>query len=251
MGLEGKRGFCVEITISNKVDADLVALKYADDFFGAHKTVAKLIGFNEHVSNGSATFCDGTGIAAGQVVFVGVGPLREFRYEGIQNFGRRIVKLCRQNHRPIRHVALTIHGPGYGLDPEEFFLSMVAGLVEERSRGEHRLRKITIAELSEKRCEIFESVLKSRLHEFGLRPGVLGANANLLSDTIDEPVLRDNIITFGVKAEEKPRLFVAMPFEDEFMDEFEIGFHEAAKADSFICERLDLESFKDPARKRK
>jgi hypothetical protein len=52
-----------------------------------------------------------------------------------------------------------------------------------------------------------------------------------------------NVVQFGVRAEEKPRLFVAMPFADDFIDEFEIGFHEAAKASAFICERLDLEAF--------
>ena len=34
-----------------------------------------------------------------------------------------------------------------------------------------------------------------------------------------------------------------MPFSDDFIDEFEIGFHEAAKANSFVCERLDLHAF--------
>ena len=34
-----------------------------------------------------------------------------------------------------------------------------------------------------------------------------------------------------------------MPFADDYLDEFHIGFCEAAKASSFICERLDLETF--------
>jgi nucleoside 2-deoxyribosyltransferase len=34
-----------------------------------------------------------------------------------------------------------------------------------------------------------------------------------------------------------------MPFAEDYVDEFEIAFCEAARASEYICERLDLESF--------
>jgi hypothetical protein len=48
---------------------------------------------------------------------------------------------------------------------------------------------------------------------------------------------------FGVKSEEKPRLFIAMPFVDDYLDEYEIAFTEAAHDNGFLCERLDAEAF--------
>src|SRR5262245_61220651 len=167
------------------------------------------------------------------VLFIGVGPLRDFRYERIQDFGSKAIKLARQHHRGIRHLALTIHGPGYGLDPEQSFLSMIAGIVAEWRRSEQTLQRITIAERSAKRCDLLNVILHDHLREFGLQPSDQRATVNVaiaatpLSTGVET---KSNIVQFGTRAEEKPRLFVAMPFADDFIDEFEIGFHEAAKA---------------------
>jgi hypothetical protein len=240
----------VDIAVSNtniiQVAADLLVLKHADGFYGADKAVAKILGFNGHIKVGDSRFFLGKGVAAQEVVFLGVGPLGDFRYARIQEFGSRAIKLVRQHHRPIQHLALTVHGPGYGLDSEQSFLSMVAGLVAEWKRAPNSLEQITVAELSDKRCVLLNSILQERLHEFGLVKSVREATVRVAESP--EPIQRrttkeDNIVQFGTRAEQQPCLFVAMPFSEEFVDEFEIGFHEAAKASAFICERLDLSSF--------
>jgi hypothetical protein len=150
-------GASVEIAISStnitQVPADLVALKYADGFHGADKAVAKVIGFNGFIAPGQARFCKGTGVAAAEVVFISVGALRDFRYERIHEFGRRTIELVHQHQNPIRHLALTVHGPGYGLDLEQAFLSMIAGIIGESKRAECALQKITVADYSERRCD--------------------------------------------------------------------------------------------------
>jgi hypothetical protein len=204
----------VEIVISNanitQIQADLLVMKHADGFYGADRQVASIIGFDGSVADGQARFLRGRGLAAPDVVFVGVGRLSGFRYQQIQEFGTRAVKLARPCPNPIRHLALTVHGPGYGLDPEQSFLSMVAGIVAEWKGNSGALEKVTIAEISEKRCELLRNLLDGASSGFGLK---------------------------RVSAQS------AATSVDSFIDEFEIAFLEAAKASSFICERMDLESF--------
>jgi hypothetical protein len=240
----------VEILVSNTdildVPADLIVLKHADQFYGADRAVANAVGFTAFVKAGDFVFCEGKGLAARMVLFIGVGPLRDFRYERIQDFGSKAIKLARQHHGEIRHLALTIHGPGYGLDPEQSFLSMVAGIISEWRRSEQPLQRITIAERSEKRCEQLNAILHEHLREFGLQQSGqrVAVNPATTAPSVNSAAeIKSNIVQFGVRAEEKPRLFVAMPFSNDFIDEFEIGFHEAAKASAFVCERLDLEAF--------
>jgi len=234
----------VEIIISNtnitQIPADLLVMKHADGFYGADRLVASIIGFDAIVADGQAKFLRSRGLAAPEVLFVGVGQLSEFRYEQIQEFGGRAVKLSRTHHNPIRHLALTVHGPGYGLDPEQSFLSMVAGIVAEWKRERSALEKVTIAEISEKRCELLRQLLTGASDSFGLKQAI-GQTAAASVDL--GSLVASNVISFGARAEEKPRLFVAMPFANDFIDEFEIAFLDAAKASSFICERMDLQSF--------
>jgi hypothetical protein len=87
---------------------------------------------------------------------------------------------------------------------------MVAGIVAEWKGNSGALEKVTIAEISEKRCELLRNLLDGASSGFGLK---------------------------RVSAQS------AATSVDSFIDEFEIAFLEAAKASSFICERMDLESF--------
>jgi hypothetical protein len=63
------------------------------------------------------------------------------------------------------------------------------------------------------------------------------------ASTEAQSAIPSDVRQFGVQAETKPRLFVAMPFAEQFFDEYDIGFCEAAKASNYLCERLDLEHF--------
>jgi hypothetical protein len=241
----------MEIAIANanitQVTADLIVMKHADGFYGADRVIADAIGFNGFINYGESLFVKAQTIAAPEVLFIGVGPLREFRYEGIQAFGSAAVSLARGHSRSIAHLALTIHGPGYGLDPEQAFLSMIAGIVAEWSVGATPLKMITVVESSPKRCAILNRLLHDQRSSFGLLQGpqqlsvTLPESKQVSANT--QSVVDSNVIEFGARAERKPRLFVAMPFADEFFDEYEIGFCEAAKACDYLCERLDLEHF--------
>ena len=175
----------MEIVIANadiaRVPADLLVLKHADGFYGADDAVARAIGFSEHIERGQARFCRTTRLTAPEVLFIGVGPLSDFRYERIQEFGAQTIKLARQHNRAVGHIALTIHGPGYGLDPEESFCSMIAGVIAEWKQAEGTLRRVTVAERSERRCELLNKVLLDHLEEFGLSKNRQSATVEITS----------------------------------------------------------------------
>jgi hypothetical protein len=228
----------IRIANSNilEVPTDLIVLKYADTFYGAERIIAEKLGFNAHIASGEERFFKGGALP--EVLFLGVGPLAAFRYERIEKFGKRVVRSVAKYRQEVRCLALTIHGPGYGLDPEQAFLSMISGLVAEWKAVDNQIEDVVISEISQKRCELLYEVLKERAPEFG---AVWDGRTN--SAVFDQKVLVASTQEFGASVEEKPRLFVAMPFSDDFQDIFEFGFHEAAKRNAFVCERLDVLNF--------
>lgn len=236
----------MELVISNanvtQVAADLIVMKHANGFRGADEVVARAVGFTSTVPAGEFAFHNGRGTAANEVLFVGVGPLRSFRYEQIQQFGQRAVALTFQHRPGAQHLVLTIHGPGYGLDLEEAFLSMIAGVIAELKSHQHGIKTISIVDRSDKRCDEIFAVLQKHSQQFGLTAGT-HRSFKLIGAAGQHAEAASNIVQFGSRAEAKPKLFVAMPFAEEFIDEFEIGFREAARASDFICERLDVEHF--------
>ena len=236
----------MDVVIANaditQVAADLIVMKHANGFRGADEVVARTVSFTSTVPAGEFAFHSGRGTAASEVLFIGVGPLRAFRYEQIQQFGQRAVALAAQHRPASKHLVLTIHGPGYGLDLEEAFLSMVAGLIAELKSGQHTIKTISIVDRSDKRCDELFAVLQKHAQQFGL---VASTHRSFkLTGALDQSGHgQSNIVQFGSRAEAKPKLFVAMPFKSEFDDEFEIGFCEAARASEYVCERLDVEHF--------
>ena len=131
-----------------------------------------------------------------------------------------------------------------GWIPNKLFLAMLAGIVEEKTRTGVPLKRVTIAERAQNRCDLINSILLARAGAFGLLQGSAPYSFKTkdFSPSAPERVSAD-IIDFGERAEHKPRLFIAMPFAEDFIDEYEIGFCEAGKANGYVCERLDVAAF--------
>jgi hypothetical protein len=166
------------------------------------------------------------------VLFGGVGPLEEFRYGAIRNFAAKALLEIGANHPDARSLACTVHGPGYGLDEKESFLALLAGLIDGAGRAPN-LRNIRIAELDARRVHRLEALLDESLSK----------RADASSPRQSAEIIHADFSTIGKESERKPRLFVAMPFSDDFADEFEIAFMEASDTNGFLCERADLAFF--------
>ncbi len=224
--------------------ADILALKFADDLYGADFAVVQAlneVGLNiyPNLPMPSSHFITSTknGLSANQVLFLGVGPLLNFGYKEIRAFGRSVLEVLSGETSDIRHIMLTIHGPGYGLDEQEAFESELGGLIDAIDSKNYplNLEKITIVEFSKRRVKRLRDLLEKLLPD----GRVVINNRRAFSNTEVSERLR----SVGYDSQGKPHIFVAMPFVEQMDDTFEYGIKGPVNEAGFLCERADLEIF--------
>jgi hypothetical protein len=238
VSIEVKRGNALEI------DCDVLVLKHAQALYGVDEAAVSSLkaarlpvaaalpkpGMFSLISTGGA-------LGARAVLFVGVPSLSQLDYAGIREFGARALASL-SGAKVTKHVALTVHGPNYGLDESESFRAELAGLLDSLERGDcpESLERITIVERDPGRATRLTAVLDSSLPSGSyVRPG--RSDATALSDA------RRSLADVGEGSRQKPRIFAAMPFAKEFDDRFHYGIQRAAEASGFLCERADLTPF--------
>lgn len=224
--------------------ADVVVLKHAHGLYGADNAVhAQLLasGIRPRLpKDGAHELVDSArAIAAGRVLFVGVGRLADFGYGEIREFGRRAIAILASAGIRVRSVALTIHGPGYGLDENESFESELAGVIDAISRDEcpRDLETIAFVERDRNRARRLAALLGQLLPTGRLERSGGGPLAHLGGDA------RQALSSAGAGSAAKPRVFVAMPFADEMADVFHYGIQGAVNAAGYLAERADLATF--------
>ena len=241
----------IEIVVENgdafAVQADVLALKYANKLYGVDRAAVHAlmtVGIEpmEHMPKSSGFYITPTigAIAANKILFVGVGPLRQFGYKEIRAFGRKVLEALAGEIPTTRHIALTIHGAGYGLDEAESFESEVAGLLDAINSGDFptSLKRITVVDRNPGRArrlsDLLNRILPTDGHEI-----IRSQTGRRLSDVVVPERLR----SVGYDSQSKPNVFVAMPFAGEMDDVFHYGIQGAVNAAGFLCERADLSTF--------
>jgi hypothetical protein len=240
------REISISVVAGNVIEfeADVVVLKYAQQLYGADRAVygrlqsaspqprlPKLSGFTFDETQGT--------IAARHVLFVGVKPLREFGYAQIREFARKALVSLAGEAPAARHLALTIHGPGYGLDEAEAFESELAGVVDAVVSGDFpsALTTISFVEMNAARARRLSASLDKVL------PGghlLLDGRGSLRAI---EGSAQNTLRTAGYSSAAKPHVFVAMPFAEAMDDVFHYGIQGAVNTAGFLCERADLSTF--------
>ena len=224
---------------------DLLILKHAAGFYGVDQKIAELIGFTGTVPEGKVRVVPGRRTEAKRVAFLGVGPLVDFEYRKIREFGRRAVEVAidatRGQKEFLRRVCMPVHGPGYGLDEAESFSSLIAGVLDAAAseRAIQDIENLEIVENNPARVRRLQRILSDLVEQpitFG--GAILGAVVPAVNIK-----LRDHLKTFGSESELKTRLFVAMPFKNDYNDEWEISIQEAANSLQMLCERIDKSAF--------
>lgn len=225
---------------------DVLALKYAQTLYGLDAAVVeRLIGNGQDILpllpkiSGFKLLDSRDVIAAQSTLFIGVKPLRQFGYQEIREFARKALTSLAGEAPSTKHLSLTIHGPGYGLDESEAFEAELAGLFDAISGGDipETLQRITIIDRNPGRAKRLKELL-SRLLPNG-RIAFDGKNSSqFLSEERTE-----RLRTAGYTSFTKPNIFVAMPFMEEMDDVFHYGIQGAVNAAGYLCERADLSSF--------
>ncbi|MCU0866202.1 MAG: hypothetical protein MUC36_20650 [Planctomycetes bacterium] len=225
-----------------RLDADVLALKYADSLYGLDRVVVGRLA--EHDPGITVRLPSKVGfyftpsqkaVACSSVLLVGVGPLHEFGYREIRRFGRRVLEALAGEAPRAEHVALTIHGPGYGLDERESFEAEVAGLLDAIRSGDcpAALRRVTIVEANAGRAKRLKGLLATLL------PQDAGHSPSAREPSIANERLR----SVGYDSKSKPHVFVAMPSADSMDDVFHYGIQSAVNDAGYLCERADLSTF--------
>lgn len=248
MGKRKQSQISLKVQSGNALEfkADVLALKYAQNLYGIDAVAADLL-FTEDDDfatllpevSGFRLLATKGKIAAKALLFVGVKPLRQFGYPEIREFGKKVLTSLASAVPEINHLCLTIHGAGYGLDETEAFESEVAGLLDAIKSGDYpeRLQRITIVERSVARAKRLKNVLARLLPNGRIEVGQ-GGDIKELGDKATE-----HLRSVGSASEDKPHIFVAMPFADEMDNTFYFGIQEPINAAGFLCERADLAVF--------
>ena len=225
------------------IKADVLAVKYAQDFYGLDAQVAHLIQAEgsqaPQPERGSFRLVPAVkGVAARHVLFLGVDDLWQFRYPEIRSFGRAVLASVAMAVPDCRHVVLSVHGPGYGLDEQEAFQAELAGFVDavENRSFPTSLERITVAERNDSRAKRLRQVLDTVLPH-----GRLIVDARALARSENDPSRR--LASAGSASEAKAHVFVAMPFKDDMDDVYHYGIENAVHASGLLCERADLSAF--------
>lgn len=233
-----------------RTPADVAAFKYADAFEGAGtKAVEALVqkGWRERELTPEAglySFVDSRGaVAAGSVLVVPTPSFREFTYSDARRFAADVLHKLKIQRAPARHVATTVHGPGYGLDEAAAFVSLVAGVLEALAAGDApaTLERFSIVERSPERAEALADALQRRLSEVPYAQriesderGVWRFRVGVASER-DAGAGRRDIELLKREPDLLPRVFAAYPFK--LGDHFKFGIQQPAEAANLICEK--------------
>lgn len=240
----------IEIVNSDALEyaAEVLALKFAQHLFGVDRKVVKRLETNgiqvgsRLPSAGTALLLNsGNVIAATEVLFMGVVPLGRFDYQTIREFAHSVLATLSKERPSLQHLAMTLHGVGFGLDETEAFRSEIAGVLDAvaASQQPQGLTRISIVERDTQAAKRLTTVLNSIL------PTNMVSDNQSRRDT-GPPSLgaaRISLGTVGHDSYQKPHVFVAMPFAEEYADRFHYGIQGAANAAGYLCERADLASF--------
>lgn len=177
-------------------------------------------------------------ISALRLLFVGVPPLNQFEYREIRAFSRKAMSTLAKEAPQTRHILLTIHGPGYGLDEIEAFAAQLAGLVDAVRENDfpEALQRVTFVENESGRANRLANALSRLLPDGSIFKSSSGDSLTVRSDS-------EKLRSAGHTSDSKPHVFVAMPFRAEMDDIYYYGIQGAVNAAGYLCERADQQEF--------
>jgi hypothetical protein len=239
--------FSIEQGDITSFDADVLALKYALSFHGADQLVASRLiaaGIAEDALKppfGEYRYLSSKGaVRAGHALLVGVGRLQSFGYQQIQQFAADVLRTLASEAPTTRSLAMTIHGPGYGLDEIEAATSQFAGYLDAITAGKlpGALEQIVIVERNADRVQRLRAAFDDYLPTLKGVTRLPKAWAYGIAVPSGSPSRES-----GEVVKPKPHIFIAMPFKPEFDDTFYFGIQQPVRRAGFTCERVDQSAF--------
>jgi len=250
--------FAVKEGDVTEVPSDLLLLKYAQNFYGADAAVASRLVAARVCADaeirpapGDFVVIDTQGaLAPRRVLFLGTPPLRSFNYNEMEVFARRAIEKIADLGLPVQVLTTTVHGTGYGLDGGEALQRLVRGFREGLSR--HRataIQEIIFLTLGERAERMLSAALGEVTQIAGGYAGTVATpdpmrGAAVSGGVASNPQVSERVpgvrpTALGTPTVGKRRVFVALPFSEEFQNVYEFGIYPAVRDCGFICERVD------------
>lgn len=234
---------------------DVLVLKYAQHFYGADKFVSSLLADKKGISIseiqpdiGQYRIIESAEhMECRHVMFLGVPELWTFRYAEISDFAKNALIRIKKSLGSARSIAFTIHGVGYGLDEVEAFQSQLRGIKNALDEGfiSDNVEKIFIVERDKDQFERLKKYAAELSYNFNFSYKTSTEWKYTISTTTvsNKPEINYEALIVENRIEEKPFVFVAMPFKKEFDDIFYFGIQGAVHENGLLCERIDQDSF--------
>lgn len=163
------------------------------------------------------------------VLAVGTVDIFTLGYEEIRVLGRNMLASLYDAKIQVAHAATTLHGinTAKGLDEVEAFRSLLLGFLDAVEAGTvpPTLKRLTIVESEPLRANLLSENLANFL-------------PTDLTRQISEEVA-DSILNKPLATEATPHVFVAMPFADDFDDQYYLAIRPAITEHNILCVRLD------------
>jgi hypothetical protein len=254
-------GFMVEAVQGDALDyeADVLAVKHAPFSGGLGAQVRKYLGEDAGILPEADEFriFSGRGVARTEyVLIVGAPPVFDLNYPELRALSRRFLEALWETKLKVAHMVTTLHGvrTGAGLDEVEAFRSLLLGLADAYEAGHYppTLQRITFIEKDENRVRVIQDALNRFLPATEMPAGpapdvareaqkkktTTGTQAVMAGSESFEPEFR------GPEADSTtPHVFVAMPFKEDYDDQYYLAIQPAIHELGLLSERLDLQAF--------
>lgn len=187
------------------------------------------------------------GTNAEYILMVGAPAAGKLRYPQLRDLGRRFVAALWELKLAVQHLTTTVHGirTGLGLDETEAFRSLLLGMADAYEAGEYppTLKRITFIERDPNRVRVFRDALNAFLPadvviDAPRDMADTGTMAHMAGRDSFEPAYRK-----PEADESTPHVFVAMPFRDDYDDQYYLAIQPTVRESGLLCERMDLDSF--------
>lgn len=228
-----------------KIEADVVALKHAQNFYGADLVIASRLNASgvaqqamEAAPGEYALIPTKGSIAAPYAVFLGVPKARHFGYADIQMMAARALRVLKTEKLDAAHLAMTIHGSGFGLDEIAALAAQINGYLDAFHAGDAppTLRQITVVEFIDDRVKRLRAAFEQQFGAvFERAPGESWAYEYIVGLSTDAPATPT-----ARASEEQPYTFVIMSNDPALDDYFYYGVQNAVHGMGDLCVRMDL-----------
>lgn len=225
---------------------DLLILKYANGLHGVDREISSLISFESFIPEDEHRFArGGSTIKARKILYLGVGPLDDFRYEKIRAFAARAMGIAARGNGRAEAICTPIHGPGYGLDEKEAFFSLLSGFHDaiELGRIPTDLSRIEIVERNPNRALRLKQFMSELMNERYAKSSIKQTSKESFDMLRGGENYHEDFSDFGAASEEKHKLFVAMPFGDEYTDVWDVSIQDSCAKVGILCEIIKEKTF--------